>query len=332
MQTASVWYMIPMGFATATSTMIGNALGSGQTRDPSTLAKIGVVIVAIYGVVNGLFYLIALRRPWVSLFSSDPDVINAAYDQLPIMWLYGFWDATKAMTMMILRGTGRPQVTVVGNFIACAAVAYPLAFGLAATIDFPLWGLWSCMSLAWMVATIIYGVIIYRTDWKKEAEKAKARTLAAEGHMALTHGTTAADSSSDDNTTNIIAITPHGSSNDDDSSSVAMGHVALPDDDDDTTGAATSSTSIRPTGSQRKSSSVTSPMNGRMMNGSNVQPFSDNDSDRSPSSSISLSPGRESSISSHGHGNGYAYGGRSTSPIAILPASSPQSDYDSDQP
>jgi Na+-driven multidrug efflux pump len=58
------------------------------------------------------------------------------------MWLYGFWDATKAMTMMILRGTGRPQITVLGNFISCAVFAYPLAFTLAATIDFPLWALW----------------------------------------------------------------------------------------------------------------------------------------------------------------------------------------------
>jgi Na+-driven multidrug efflux pump len=70
-QTASVWYMIPMGFATATSTMIGNSLGSGSTRDPVTLAKIGIAICAIYGVFNGAFFLIALRYPWVSLFSND---------------------------------------------------------------------------------------------------------------------------------------------------------------------------------------------------------------------------------------------------------------------
>lgn len=42
-----------------------------------------------------------------------------------VMWYYVIVDAMKAVGMAILRGSGRPKLTVYGNILSCIAVGYP---------------------------------------------------------------------------------------------------------------------------------------------------------------------------------------------------------------
>ena len=78
--------------------------------------------------------------------------------------------------MAVMRGCGRPSLTVWSNVLSCVIVGYPLAFSLTFAAGGGLVGLWGAMSTAWFVATVVYVVFMFRMDWEKEAENAQKRS------------------------------------------------------------------------------------------------------------------------------------------------------------
>jgi hypothetical protein len=129
---------------------------------------------------TGALFTLGLRTTWPRVFSSDASVLDLASATLPILYLYSFWDATKCCAMGILRGAGRPGITVYGNTLACILVGFPLAYLLTFVQTTGLWGLWGAMSTAWFAATTVYAIVIFRyTDWDEEVANAQARNRAA---------------------------------------------------------------------------------------------------------------------------------------------------------
>jgi len=57
------------------------------------LTYILVLSTAFLNGAIGMFY----RRWWVTLFTSDPEVIELAYNTLWVMWIYTVMDASKAV-------------------------------------------------------------------------------------------------------------------------------------------------------------------------------------------------------------------------------------------
>jgi MATE family multidrug resistance protein len=170
--------MVPIGLAVATSTLIGQALGGGRAHEARQLAVIGLGVETAYGLVNGAVFIFFLRRAWPALFSTSAAVVDLAAAVFPVMYFYGLFDATKCVSMGILRGAGRPTATVFGNALACLAVGAPLSYLLAFYWELGLFGLWAAMTTAWFAATMVYSCIIFtRTDWEHEAAMAAERNL-----------------------------------------------------------------------------------------------------------------------------------------------------------
>ena len=86
---------------------------------------------------------------------------------MPIMFLYVFVDSTKCITLNILRSTGRPTITVMGNTLVCTFILLPIGYYLAIIQKYGLTGLWLAMSAAWAVATVVYFYFVYHSDWEK---------------------------------------------------------------------------------------------------------------------------------------------------------------------
>ena len=176
MQTAGLFYMIPLGLATAASIRVGQALGAGRGDRAKDVAKLALMLHVAYPLVSATFLIVVLRPYWGSIFSSDDEVIQACSHYLPIMMLYLFFDHVKCVCMAILRGCGRAPITVYGNTLSCWLVGFPFAWLLVFHNRFGLWGLWSAMSSSWLAASLIYYIVILRTDWTDQVEQAKKRT------------------------------------------------------------------------------------------------------------------------------------------------------------
>jgi len=150
MQTVSIWYMIPLGIASATSTLVGHALGSGQPENARKYAKAAMGIHFFYGLFNGAFFCIALRNFWPYIFTSDTEVVNRAASAFWILWAYGLADSMKCVGMAILRGCGRPTITVIGNLVSCCLIGLPLSALLTLVlVHLDLVGLWTGVTASW---------------------------------------------------------------------------------------------------------------------------------------------------------------------------------------
>jgi len=178
--TAAIWYQIPAGLATAAATYVGNALGAAEPGHARQYSRVTFVLDSIYGLFNGGIGMIYAHY-WGSVWSDDAGVVELVAYVMPMLWYYGFFDSLKCQGNGILRGIGRPSQTVWVNFISCLMVGYPLAFLLVFGFQFGLRGLWFAMSTSWLVASSSFIVIIYRTDWQAEVEKAAERNRIALG-------------------------------------------------------------------------------------------------------------------------------------------------------
>jgi Na+-driven multidrug efflux pump len=77
----------------------------------------GIFIDFLYGIIGGSLLLGLLRPYWGSLYTNDHDIDALVYRTLPIMFLYLVVDSSKCITLNVLRSTGRPFITVLGNIV-----------------------------------------------------------------------------------------------------------------------------------------------------------------------------------------------------------------------
>jgi len=158
--------MCPQAIAIATAVQAGTVIGSGNADEARKVVLLGVILDTIWGLFAGFLLLFVLREYWGPLFTKDEATQNMVFACMPIMTLYVATDATKCITLNVLRSSGMPSVTFFVNVGVCLCILLPLGYYLSITRGYGLWGLWLSMSLAWAVATIIFGVVLYRTNWK----------------------------------------------------------------------------------------------------------------------------------------------------------------------
>lgn len=185
MQTAALWYMVPMGISLSSSTLIGNALGAGNASEAKEIVRLAYILEAAWGLGNGMLFTFVIRNAWGRLFTADTEVIAYVTSMLPVMWAYGLFDAIKAIGMSVLRSCARPSITVAGNLVACLLIGYPTSLTLVFVFHFKLYGLWSGMTLAWLLVGFFYFFIISRTDWQEQVELAALRNL--QGLSSMKH-------------------------------------------------------------------------------------------------------------------------------------------------
>jgi len=185
MSTAGLFYMFPAAISQATAILAGNYLGNNDASGCQFIVKLGLWVDFCWGLVAGSFLVFWLRPYWAFLYTNQTEVQHMIFTTLPIMLLYITVDSTKCITLNILRSTGRPGVTVLGNVVACLFVMLPGGYLLALRWSFGLVGLWFAMSLAWLVATVAYLYIVVATDWQSQADAAHGRNVhAAEEALA----------------------------------------------------------------------------------------------------------------------------------------------------
>jgi len=161
MSTAGFFYMCPAAISTASAVLVGNRLGDNDAEGAKFFMKLGLWLDFAWGICAGGVLVLVLRPYWAFLYTSDVAIQDVVVTTLPIMMLYITVDSTKCITLNILRSTGRPGVTVIGNVAACLFFMLPLGYFLALQKGYGLVGLWFAMSVAWLIATIgyIYSVV-----------------------------------------------------------------------------------------------------------------------------------------------------------------------------
>lgn len=164
--TTAIWYMAPVGLGTAAATLLGNYLGQGKAREAKSIVMLTYILLGLWGVLNGGLGMI-YRNYWGALFSDDPDVISMTASLFPILWAYEIVDCLKCGGVSLLRGTGRPGPTMWGNALSLV-VGFLMALFLGLYLGYGMPGIWWGLTISWGVASFLYILLLYRTDWDQE--------------------------------------------------------------------------------------------------------------------------------------------------------------------
>lgn len=138
---ASLAFIVPLGFASGTSALVGQLIGASERERAQTAAHACLALLSAYALCTCALFVFG-RELLPSLYSRDPEIVRAAAAVLPIAGLLQLFDGVQAGGSAILRAMGRAKLTAVTNMLGYFAIGIPLAFYLSLYTSLGLAGIW----------------------------------------------------------------------------------------------------------------------------------------------------------------------------------------------
>lgn len=157
---AASTFMVPLGFAFATSLRVGQAFGAGERDRLRVIAFGGLAMAASVMTVGAVVF--SLAGPWLAgWFTLDPAVVTIAASLLVVAGVFQIVDGIQVVGMAILRGLSDVRVPTLIAFCSYWVLALPLCYFLGFYTSLGPVGIWwglaaglGCAAglLAWRVA------------------------------------------------------------------------------------------------------------------------------------------------------------------------------------
>jgi multidrug resistance protein, MATE family len=164
---------IPFGVGVATSTRVGNLLGSRDGRGAARAANTAAWMSMFLGLVV-LAILMGTRDHFAKIFNDDPDVVKLTAEVLPAVALFQIADGLNGSCGGALRGMGRQHIGAAVNIVSYYCGALPLGIWLAFN-GWGLSGLWWGNCIALYLVGVLEWVIVAFSNWEKQVKKAFER-------------------------------------------------------------------------------------------------------------------------------------------------------------
>ena len=174
---------IPFGLGVATSSRVGNLLGSRNAKGGARAAHSSAVLSVAFGAVV-LAILMGTRNHFAKIFNNDPQVIELTAEIMPLVALFQIADGLNGSCGGSLRGMGRQHIGAAINLVSYYCFALPLGVYLAFH-GWGLKGLWVGQCVALYCAGVLEWVLVTFTHWDNEVRKAFKRM---DGHGSLESG------------------------------------------------------------------------------------------------------------------------------------------------
>ncbi|XP_076936159.1 protein DETOXIFICATION 49-like [Bidens hawaiensis] len=179
-QTTALIYIFPSSLSFSVSTRVGNALGAGQPEKAKQAAIVGLGCSFGLGFL-ALFFAASVRNLWATMFTQDKEIIALTSMVLPIIGFCELGNCPQTTGCGVLRGTARPKIGANINLGCFYLVGMPVAVVLGFYMGFDFKGLWLGMLAAQMSCVGTMLVVLGRTDWRLEAERAAVLTRGHDG-------------------------------------------------------------------------------------------------------------------------------------------------------
>ncbi|GMJ13558.1 hypothetical protein like AT4G23030 [Hibiscus trionum] len=174
-QTTALIYIFPSSLSFSVSTRVGNELGANQPKKAKLAASVGLYCGFMLGFAALVFAVMA-GNVWATMFTDDRDIIALTSAALPIIGLCELGNCPQTTGCGVLRGTARPKQGANINLCCFYLVGMPVAVWLAFFAGFDFKGLWLGMLAAQGSCMVTMMLVLNRTDWDLEAERAKELT------------------------------------------------------------------------------------------------------------------------------------------------------------
>jgi len=153
-----------MGFAMATSTLVGQSIGAGNIARAEKVAKLAAIITFAVLTVFGLVCMLIAPSIVRFFVPGDPAVVTegSAYIRI-VAWSFGFIGLQFAL-MAVLRAAGEMITAMVVSLVSQWVLQLPLAFALSRTLGVD--GVWWSTPIANVVTAIVAVAWFMRGTWK----------------------------------------------------------------------------------------------------------------------------------------------------------------------
>jgi len=153
------------GMANASATLVGQNLGAGQPdRAEKSAWQTAFFNMIFLGSVSVLFWLLA--KPIISLFTTDPDVVEGGVQCLRIVCLGYVFYAYSMVIAQSFNGAGDTRTPTIINFFGFWMLQIPMAYVLAKGLEMGPAGVYAAIAIA-ESAIAVAGILIFRRGkWK----------------------------------------------------------------------------------------------------------------------------------------------------------------------
>ena len=162
----SLSFLPGMGYAAATSALVGQALGARKPREAEAVAyealRQGGLMMSLVGAIMVLF-----PAQLVAIFISDPAVIAAATPTLRAAGLVQPALAVSFILLGALRGAGDTRWPLFSRLLTTWAVRLPLTFLVVGWMGMGLGGVWLAMCADFTLQAILVLWRFSSGSWKR---------------------------------------------------------------------------------------------------------------------------------------------------------------------
>ena len=172
-------FVIPMSLGSAASIRVGFHVGArnlaAARATSATVYKFSIVYALVVSVL-----LITFRYLLISIYTTDPGVIEIAATLLLFIAVYQLVDDSQAVTIGALRGYKDTRVPMVYGLVGYWCVALPLGYCLAEGLILPgvapgVYGYWTGLTVGLAIVAICVGLRL----WHISGDEQKVMRLAA---------------------------------------------------------------------------------------------------------------------------------------------------------
>ncbi|VFQ86798.1 unnamed protein product [Cuscuta campestris] len=174
-QTTSFLYIFPSALGLGVSTRVGNELGASRPARARTSTIVSMVWAFGLGAA-AIAFTTLMRHQWAGIFTADVEVLELTAAALPIVGLCELGNCPQTTGCGVLRGTARPAVGANINLGSFYAVGMPVAVVLGFATKMGFAGLWLGLLAAEASCAALMLIVLWRTDWKVQVERAKQLT------------------------------------------------------------------------------------------------------------------------------------------------------------
>jgi MATE family multidrug resistance protein len=151
---ASVTFMVPLGFAIATTVRVGNAVGQGDYGMVRRAAVIGLAL-ALASQVGAAGLMLSMPGAIAGFYASDPDVVAFGAGLLFLAALFQLSDGAQVVAAAALRGLKDARVPMLVTAVAYWGVGMPVGLWLTFGRGWQAPGMWGGLIAGLSVAAVL---------------------------------------------------------------------------------------------------------------------------------------------------------------------------------
>lgn len=151
---AAFAFMFALGVSSATSVLVGQAIGAGEARGVRRAAASGALI-GMLGMGVAAILFVTVPRLLARLLTDQEEVLDVAVDLLGIAALFALFDGLQAVIGGALRGLGDARVPFVLTAGCYWLLGFPAAYWMAFHAGLGLHGLWYGLTGSLVAVSIV---------------------------------------------------------------------------------------------------------------------------------------------------------------------------------